>query len=113
MSIRREHPRGGCLLSAVIPLRRKQHLKINAFFYYYYGEVCYHVCLCKWRQRVLSSVVLHDCRCGYPSVCATLQGSAKLEKAEILQMTVDHLKLLHQKGIVASLSLTGIQVLSN
>ena len=26
------------------------------------------------------------------------QGSAKLEKAEILQMTVDHLKLLHQKG---------------
>ncbi|XP_048252598.1 hairy/enhancer-of-split related with YRPW motif protein 1-like [Haliotis cracherodii] len=27
------------------------------------------------------------------------QGSAKLEKAEILQMTVDHLKLLHQKGI--------------
>ncbi|CAL1537263.1 unnamed protein product, partial [Lymnaea stagnalis] len=27
------------------------------------------------------------------------QGSAKLEKAEILQMTVDHLKILHQKGI--------------
>ncbi|KAK7091799.1 hairy/enhancer-of-split related with YRPW motif protein 1-like [Littorina saxatilis] len=27
------------------------------------------------------------------------QGSAKLEKAEILQMTVDHLKLLHQKGV--------------
>ncbi|XP_048727188.1 hairy/enhancer-of-split related with YRPW motif protein-like [Ostrea edulis] len=27
------------------------------------------------------------------------QGSAKLEKAEILQMTVDHLKLLHQKGL--------------
>ena len=26
------------------------------------------------------------------------QGSAKLEKAEILQMTVDHLKILHQKG---------------
>jgi hypothetical protein len=26
------------------------------------------------------------------------QGSAKLEKAEILQMTVDHLKMLHAKG---------------
>lgn len=26
------------------------------------------------------------------------QGSAKLEKAEILQMTVDHLKTLHAKG---------------
>lgn len=26
----------------------------------------------------------------------TLQGSAKLEKAEILQMTVDHLRHLHQ-----------------
>ena len=30
--------------------------------------------------------------------CIILQGSAKLEKAEILQMTVDHLKVLHQKG---------------
>ncbi|XP_018024577.1 hairy/enhancer-of-split related with YRPW motif protein 1 isoform X2 [Hyalella azteca] len=29
------------------------------------------------------------------------QGSAKLEKAEILQMTVDHLKLLHAKGVDA------------
>lgn len=29
------------------------------------------------------------------------QGSAKLEKAEILQMTVDHLKLLHAKGLDA------------
>ncbi|KAK3602666.1 hypothetical protein CHS0354_024988 [Potamilus streckersoni] len=27
------------------------------------------------------------------------QGSSKLEKAEILQMTVDHLKFLHSKGI--------------
>lgn len=27
-----------------------------------------------------------------------LQGSAKLEKAEILQMTVDHLRILHSKG---------------
>lgn len=26
------------------------------------------------------------------------QGSAKLEKAEILQLTVDHLKALHSKG---------------
>ncbi|XP_064476217.1 hairy/enhancer-of-split related with YRPW motif protein-like [Ornithodoros turicata] len=29
------------------------------------------------------------------------QGSAKLEKAEILQMTVDHLKMLHAKGVDA------------
>ncbi|KAK6617797.1 hypothetical protein RUM43_014025 [Polyplax serrata] len=29
------------------------------------------------------------------------QGSAKLEKAEILQMTVDHLKTLHAKGLDA------------
>jgi len=27
------------------------------------------------------------------------QGSAKLEKAEILQLTVDHLKMIHAKGI--------------
>ncbi|XP_042907064.1 hairy/enhancer-of-split related with YRPW motif protein [Parasteatoda tepidariorum] len=27
------------------------------------------------------------------------QGSAKLEKAEILQMTVDHLKLMHSRGL--------------
>jgi hypothetical protein len=27
------------------------------------------------------------------------QGSAKLEKAEILQLTVDHLKMLHAKGM--------------
>lgn len=26
------------------------------------------------------------------------QGSAKLEKAEILQLTVDHLKMIHAKG---------------
>lgn len=26
------------------------------------------------------------------------QGSSKLEKAEILQMTVDHLKMLHAAG---------------
>ncbi|XP_039276715.1 hairy/enhancer-of-split related with YRPW motif protein isoform X2 [Nilaparvata lugens] len=29
------------------------------------------------------------------------QGSAKLEKAEILQLTVDHLKVLHSKGLDA------------
>jgi hairy and enhancer of split related with YRPW motif len=31
------------------------------------------------------------------------QGSAKLEKAEILQMTVDHLRTLHAKGELLSL----------
>uniref|UniRef100_A0A8C7V2T8 Hes-related family bHLH transcription factor with YRPW motif 2 n=1 Tax=Oncorhynchus mykiss TaxID=8022 RepID=A0A8C7V2T8_ONCMY len=30
--------------------------------------------------------------------CCSLQGSAKLEKAEILQMTVDHLKMLQATG---------------
>lgn len=29
---------------------------------------------------------------------SALKGSAKLEKAEILQMTVDHLKMLHASG---------------
>lgn len=32
------------------------------------------------------------------------QGSAKLEKAEILQLTVDHLKTLHSKGKTRSLT---------
>ena len=32
------------------------------------------------------------------------QGSAKLEKAEILQMTVDHLTMLHAKGEASMLS---------
>lgn len=32
------------------------------------------------------------------------QGSAKLEKAEILQLTVDHLKTLHAKGKLELLS---------
>jgi len=31
-------------------------------------------------------------------VSFVLKGSAKLEKAEILQMTVDHLKMLHAAG---------------
>lgn len=30
--------------------------------------------------------------------CFEKQGSSKLEKAEILQLTVDHLKTLHAKG---------------
>lgn len=34
------------------------------------------------------------------------QGSAKLEKAEILQMTVDHLKTVHAKGKLPSNYLT-------
>lgn len=35
-----------------------------------------------------------------PSAFSTLypQGSSKLEKAEVLQMTVDHLKMLHASG---------------
>lgn len=34
------------------------------------------------------------------------QGSAKLEKAEILQMTVDYLKMLHARGLADSLTST-------
>lgn len=35
---------------------------------------------------------------GFTPPCPLPQGSAKLEKAEILQMTVDHLKMLHTAG---------------
>lgn len=37
------------------------------------------------------------------------QGSAKLEKAEILQLTVDHLKQLHTKGKIATWHLNWIE----
>lgn len=33
-----------------------------------------------------------------PPLLSDSKGSAKLEKAEILQMTVDHLKMLHAAG---------------
>ncbi|ESP02667.1 hypothetical protein LOTGIDRAFT_171867 [Lottia gigantea] len=48
------------------------------------------------RDRINSS--LTELRRLVPSAFEK-QGSAKLEKAEILQMAVDHLKMLHQKGI--------------
>ncbi|KAL8609428.1 hypothetical protein ACOMHN_006615 [Nucella lapillus] len=48
------------------------------------------------RDRINSS--LSELRRLVPSAFEK-QGSAKLEKAEILQMTVDYLKLLHQKGL--------------
>ncbi|VDI19040.1 hairy and enhancer of split related with YRPW motif [Mytilus galloprovincialis] len=48
------------------------------------------------RDRINSS--LSELRRLVPSAFEK-QGSAKLEKAEILQMTVDHLKMLHQKGL--------------
>lgn len=44
------------------------------------------------------------------------KGSAKLEKAEILQMTVDHLKMLHAaggKGMAAPHLLTPLRMLSH
>ncbi|KPP63979.1 hairy/enhancer-of-split related with YRPW motif protein 1-like [Scleropages formosus] len=47
------------------------------------------------RDRINSS--LSELRRLVPSACEK-QGSAKLEKAEILQMTVDHLKMLHAAG---------------
>lgn len=34
------------------------------------------------------------------------QGSSKLEKAEVLQMTVDHLKMLHASGGTGTILLT-------
>ena len=34
----------------------------------------------------------------YKTLLFVMQGSAKLEKAEILQMTVDHLKMLQATG---------------
>lgn len=47
------------------------------------------------RDRINSS--LTELRRLVPSAYEK-QGSAKLEKAEILQMTVDHLKMIHAKG---------------
>lgn len=41
---------------------------------------------------------LNFCAPSCSSSCLCLQGSAKLEKAEILQMTVDHLKMLQATG---------------
>jgi hypothetical protein len=35
---------------------------------------------------------------GYTPLLLYPQGSSKLEKAEVLQMTVDHLKMLHATG---------------
>ncbi|CRL02515.1 CLUMA_CG015290, isoform A [Clunio marinus] len=50
----------------------------------------------KRRDRINSS--LSELKRLVPSAFEK-QGSAKLEKAEILQLTVDHLKTLHSKGI--------------
>lgn len=49
----------------------------------------------KRRDKINSS--LSELKRLVPS-CFEKQGSAKLEKAEILQMTVDHLKNLNTKG---------------
>lgn len=49
----------------------------------------------KRRDRINSS--LSELKRLVPSAYEK-QGSAKLEKAEILQLTVDHLKTLHAKG---------------
>lgn len=49
----------------------------------------------KRRDRINSS--LSELKRLVPSAFEK-QGSAKLEKAEILQLTVDHLKALHSKG---------------
>lgn len=49
----------------------------------------------KRRDRINTS--LTELKRLVPAACEK-QGSAKLEKAEILQLTVDHLKMLHAKG---------------
>lgn len=51
----------------------------------------------KRRDRINSS--LSELKRLVPSAYEK-QGSAKLEKAEILQLTVDHLKALHSKGTI-------------
>lgn len=51
----------------------------------------------KRRDRINSS--LSELKRLVPSAFEK-QGSAKLEKAEILQLTVDHLKSLHSKGML-------------
>nr|XP_046914034.1 hairy/enhancer-of-split related with YRPW motif protein 1-like [Dermatophagoides farinae] len=50
------------------------------------------------RDRINNS--LHELKRLVPAAFEK-QGSAKLEKAEILQMTVDHLRMLHSKGFDA------------
>ncbi|KPJ14948.1 Hairy/enhancer-of-split related with YRPW motif protein [Papilio machaon] len=50
----------------------------------------------KRRDRINTS--LTELKRLVPAACEK-QGSAKLEKAEILQLTVDHLKMLHAKGV--------------
>lgn len=47
------------------------------------------------RDRINNS--LHELKRLVPAAFEK-QGSAKLEKAEILQLTVDHLRSLHSKG---------------
>jgi len=47
------------------------------------------------RDRINNS--LHELKRLVPAAFEK-QGSAKLEKAEILQLTVDHLRVLHSKG---------------
>ena len=49
------------------------------------------------RDRINNS--LHELKRLVPAAFEK-QGSAKLEKAEILQMTVDHLRTLHSKGTI-------------
>lgn len=53
----------------------------------------------KRRDRINSS--LSELKRLVPSAYEK-QGSAKLEKAEILQLTVDHLKTLHAKGVYSN-----------
>lgn len=47
---------------------------------------------------LIDAVSVHLYVTGSLFVSSSLKGSAKLEKAEILQMTVDHLKMLHAAG---------------
>lgn len=49
------------------------------------------------RARCFLKLIFRE-RKGNPPLCLYTQGSSKLEKAEVLQMTVDHLKMLHATG---------------
>lgn len=64
------------------------HFALDRSFRKYEAQIC--VCILNGSPRARGAKSIF---CGF-----LLQGSAKLEKAEILQMTVDHLKMLHTAG---------------
>ena len=58
-------------------------------------QACVRVCVCVC-VYVCVIILSRVTQLFHHHLSLSLQGSAKLEKAEILQMTVDHLRHLHQ-----------------